>query len=79
MTEHRPHDNDAAPSSRRALIKRLTVGAAAGAAGAAFVYPVIHTFSQEWADAAVGQRVDYSTASTNATTAQALPVVDLLS
>ena len=79
MTEHRPPDNDPTPSSR-ALIKRLTAaGTAAGVmAGAAFAYPVVLTFSQEWAHAAAGQRVDYSVASANPTGLQATQIAALL-
>jgi hypothetical protein len=77
MTERRQRDNDLTPSSRRALIKRLTVGTAA--AGVAFAYPVVLTFSQEWADAAGSQRVDHSMVSAHSISVQAMPIMDLQS
>jgi hypothetical protein len=74
MTEHQPRDNDSSGAARRALIKRLTVGTAS--AGVAFAYPVVHTFSQEWVDAAASQRVDHSVVSTNSASVQDAPILE---
>ena len=78
MTEDRPHDNDPTPSSRALINRLIAVGAVAGAAGAAFTFPVVLTFSQEWAHAAASQRVDYSVASANPTGLQAAQIAALL-
>jgi hypothetical protein len=59
MTEHRQDDNNRTNLSRRAFIQRLTTGAA----GAAFAYPVVLTFSREWAHASAGHGAASSAAS----------------
>jgi uncharacterized membrane protein len=76
MTEHRPDHNHRTHLSRRAFIQRLTAGAA-GAAGAAFAYPVVLTFSREWAHAAAGHGASYSAASANFAALQATPTPSL--
>jgi hypothetical protein len=73
MTEHHPDDNDRTHLSRRAFIQRLT----AGAAGAAFAYPVVLTFSREWAHASAGHGAGYSAASANSAALQPTPTPSL--
>jgi hypothetical protein len=55
MNEHRSDDHPI-HLSRRAFIQRLTEGAA-------FAYPVVLTFSREWAHAAAGHGTAYSATS----------------